>query len=79
MECHRTLDATECKHAIRNLNGSDNPHLNALIIVTHLASLKRLIETKKPPFRVTPFRIQNLLLRCFHLDNKLSTCIEQNS
>ena len=31
MERPRTLDPTECKHhdAIRHLNGTDNPQLNA--------------------------------------------------
>ena len=29
MERPRTLDPTECKHAIRHLNGTNNPQLNA--------------------------------------------------
>ena len=29
MERHLNLDPTECKHDIRHLNGSNNPHLDA--------------------------------------------------
>ena len=39
VELPRTLDTTDCKNAIRHLNGTDNPQLNALIIATLLGSL----------------------------------------
>ena len=45
------MDPTECKHAIRHLNGTDNPQLNAF-------QKQRLLETKQ--------LFRNTILSNFH-------------
>ena len=51
-------DPTECKHAIRHLNGTNNPQLNAFNYSNSFTFFndiqkQRLLETKQPPFRIT--------------------------
>ena len=58
MERPRTLDPTECKHAIRHLNGTNNPQLNAFNYSNSFTFFndiqkQRLLETKQSPFRIT--------------------------
>ena len=58
MERPRTLDPTECKHAIRHLNGTHNPQLDAFNYSNSFTFFndiqkQRLLETKQPPFRIT--------------------------
>ena len=59
MERHRTQrDLTECKYAIRHLNGTDNPQLNAFdygksFALFDVFQKERLLETKQPTFRIT--------------------------
>ena len=58
MERHRTLDPTECKHAIRHLNGTNNPQLDAFNYSNSFTFFddiqkQRLLETKQTPFRIT--------------------------
>ena len=58
MERPRTLDPTECKHAIRHLNGTNNPQLDAFNYSNSFTFFndiqkQRLLETKQPPFRIT--------------------------
>ena len=58
MDCPRTLDPTECKHAIRHLKGTNNPQLDAFNYTNSLTFFndiekQRLLETKQPPFRIT--------------------------
>ena len=58
MERPRTLDPTECKHAIRHLNGTNNPQLDAFKYSNSFTfsgdiQKQRLLETKQPPFRIT--------------------------
>ena len=58
MEPLCTLDPTECKHAIRHLNGTDNPQLNAFECSNSFTFFEdfqkqRLLENKQPPFRIT--------------------------
>ena len=58
MEHPRTLDPTECKHAIRHLNGTNNPQLDAFNYSNSFTFFndiqkQRLLETKQPPFRNT--------------------------
>ena len=58
MECPRTLDPTECKQAIRHLNGTNNPQLDALNYSNSFTFFndiqkQRLLETKQPLFRIT--------------------------
>ena len=60
MERPRTLDPTECKHAIRHLNGTNNPQLDAVNYSNSFTFFddiqkQRLLETKQPPFRITKF------------------------
>ena len=57
MERPRTLDPTECKHAIRHLNGTHNPQLDAFNYSNSFTFFndiqkQRLLETKQPPFRI---------------------------
>ena len=57
MELFRTLDPTECKHAIRHLNGTNNHQLDAFNYSNSFSFLndiqkQRLLETKQPPFRI---------------------------
>ena len=58
MERPRTLDPTECKHAIRHLNGNNNPQLDAINYsnsFTFFNDIQKqcVLETKQPPFRIT--------------------------
>ena len=55
MERPRTFDPTECKHAIRHLNGTNYPQLDAFNSFTFFDDIQkqRLLETKQPPFRIT--------------------------
>ena len=58
MDRPRTLDPTECKHAIRPYNGTDNPQLSALDFSNSFTFLvdiqkQRFLETKQPPCRIT--------------------------
>ena len=58
MERPRTLDPTDCKHAIRHLNGTNNPQLDAFNYSNSFTFFndiqkQRLLETKQPPFRIT--------------------------
>ena len=60
----RTSDPTECKHAIRHLNGTDNPHVNAFDYSNSFSFFvanqkQRFLETKQPPFRDTYFNTFN--------------------
>ena len=64
MERPRTLDPTECKHAIRHLNGTNNPQLDAFYYNNSFPFFKdiqkqRLLETKPPPFRITKLNTFN--------------------
>ena len=58
MERPSTLDPTECKHAIRHLNGTNDPQLDAFNYTNSFTFFndiqkQRLLETKQPPFRIT--------------------------
>ena len=58
MERPRTLDPTECKHAIRHLNGTNNPQLDAFkytnsFTFSNNIQKQCLLETKQPTFRIT--------------------------
>ena len=60
MDRPRTLDPTECKHAIRIPYGTDNPQLNAFEYSDFNNSLplfdirkQCLLETNQPPFRIS--------------------------
>ena len=58
MERPRTLDPTECKHAIPHLNGTNNPKLYAFIYSNSFTFFDdiqkhRLLENKQPAFRIT--------------------------
>ena len=62
----RTLDPTECKHAICHLNGTNNPELDAFNYSDSFTFIndiqkRRLLETKQPHFRITK-------LNTFHFD-----------
>ena len=55
MERPRNLDPTECKHAIRHLNGTNNPQLDAFNYSNSFTFFddirkQRLLETKQPLF-----------------------------
>ena len=57
MERPRTLYPTECKHAIRHLNGTNNPQLDAFKYSNSFTFFndiqkQRVLETKQPPFRI---------------------------
>ena len=56
MKRPRTLDTTECKHAIRHYSGTDNPQLYAFdyrnsFTISQVTQKQCLRETKQPPFR----------------------------
>ena len=58
MERRRSLDPTECKHAIRHLNSTENPQLNAFDYsnsFTFFDDIQKqcLLETKQPHLRIT--------------------------
>ena len=58
MERPRTFDPTEFKDAIRHLNGTDDPQLNAFDYSNSFTFFddiqnQRRLETKQPPFRKT--------------------------
>ena len=58
MECPRTLDPTENKHAIHHLNDTHNPQLDAFdysnsSTLFDVIPKQRLLEIKQPPFRIT--------------------------
>ena len=58
MERPRFLNPTECKHAIRHLNGSDDPELNAFDYSNSFTffndiQTQRLLVTEQPPFQIT--------------------------
>ena len=80
MERPRTLDPTECKHAIRHLNGTHNPQLdvfnysNSFTFFNDIQK-QRLLETKQPPFRITKLNT----LWCFCLDHQFTISIKLNS
>ena len=61
MKRPRTLDPTECKHAIRHLNGTNSPQLDAFnysncFTIFDDIQKQRLLETKRP-FRITKLNI----------------------
>ena len=58
----RTLDFTEYERAIRRLNGTDNPQLNAFDYRNSWTFFddiqrQRLLETRQSPFRITKLNI----------------------
>ena len=58
MERPRTLDPTECRHAIRHLNGTNDPQLDAFNYSNYFTLFndiqkQRLLEIKQPPFRIS--------------------------
>ena len=58
MERPRTVGPTECKHAIRHLNGNDNPQFSAFECSNSFTFFDDIqnqhpLETKQPPFRIT--------------------------
>ena len=59
MERPRTLDPTECKHAIRHLNGTADTQLIASIMVTFFCDIQnqRFLETKQPPYSIPKLNI----------------------
>ena len=61
IERPRTLDTTECKHAIHHPNGIDNPQLIAFDYSNSSCFFddiqkQRLFKTKQPPFRITKLK-----------------------
>ena len=84
MERPLTLDPTECKHDIRHLNGTNNPHLDAFNYSNSFTFFidiqkQRLLETKQPPFRITKLNHFHYGAFGFCLDLKFSTSIKLNS
>ena len=79
MEHPRILEPTECKHAIRHLNGTHNPELNAFTLNASYSftffddfQKQRLLETKDIFFELpnsTHFTC------CFCLDSNFSTVL----
>ena len=58
MKRPRTLEPTQGKLAIRNLNGTKNPQLDAFnysnsFTLFDVIQKQRLLETRQPPFRIT--------------------------
>ena len=82
MERPRTLDPTECKHAIRHLNGTHNPQLDAFNYSNSFTFFndiqkQRLLETKQPPFRITKLNIYHY--GAFLMDHQFTISIKLNS
>ena len=87
MERSRTLDSTDCKHAIRHLNGTDSPQLNACDYSSSSTSFddtqrQRLPNTKQTFFHVTKLNtylygafvwITNSQL--FQFNSKIKSCL----
>ena len=80
MERPRAFDPTECKHANRHLTGTDNPQLNAFDHSTSFAFFAQDIQKQnlleKLNNGLSGVLIFQLLLLCFCLDNKFSTCLD---
>ena len=83
IERPRTLGSTECNHAIRQLNGTDNPQLIAFDESTYYTCFDdvqghRLLQAKQPHFWI-------LKLSMFHyavfdwITNSQLTCSELNN
>ena len=81
MQHPRNLDRTECKHANRHLNGTDNPQLNAF---NCSKSFTFFDDIQKQPLLETNDLLSvshnlTLFTMVLSLVNKLPTCFKLNS